>query len=334
MEEILPHSAAAPARRRTLPRSVAFIVSSPRSGSTWLETALNCHPQIYCTENRLFGRFAEMWPNNDKTHSIRITLDEYASVLSSYSACAALGLSPPAFAEKVLARFIESLLELSVELSGKPVFVDKITPYLGTSHLVLDSIQRHLPEASIIQLVRDGRDVATSGVFDWILRSSTNPDRDAYFVEKRPGAVLERFFAYEDLRTWTANWTQPIQAFRDRNPDAFMLRYEEMQKDQAASLTELFRRLGVDASPATVENCVRGSSFEAMSGGRKRGEAEPTAKARKGVSGDWRNYFTRRDGELFMNLAGKYLIDLGYEKDGSWVESLPETLGRRRKPSA
>ena len=42
---------------------VHFVISAPRSGSTWLQRALNEHPQVFCTEHRLFGRFCEIWPN-------------------------------------------------------------------------------------------------------------------------------------------------------------------------------------------------------------------------------------------------------------------------------
>ena len=63
-----------------------------------------------------------------------------------------------------------------------------------------------------------------------------------------------------------------------------------------------------------------------MSGGRQKGEAEPTAHVRKGIVGDWRNYFTKRDGELFHEIAGKTLIEMGYEQDSTWIDSLPEKL--------
>jgi hypothetical protein len=48
--------------------------------------------------------------------------------------------------------------------------------------------------------------------------------------------------------------------------------------------------------------------------------------ARKGVSGDWLNYFTRRDGEIFHEIAGEQLLQLGFEIDPKWYEQLPEKL--------
>jgi hypothetical protein len=39
---------------------------------------------------------------------------------------------------------------------------------------------------------------------------------------------------------------------------------------------------------------------------------------RKGVSGDWKNYFTAQHKSVFKEVAGQLLIDLGYEKDMDW----------------
>ena len=47
---------------------------------------------------------------------------------------------------------------------------------------------------------------------------------------------------------------------------------------------------------------------------------------RKGIVGDWKNYFTRRDGQLFQQIAGDQLCALGYVQDESWIDLLPEQL--------
>jgi len=36
------------------------------------------------------------------------------------------------------------------------------------------------------------------------------------------------------------------------------------------------------------------------------------------VAGDWRNYFTARDKEIYKEEAGELLIRLGYERDLDW----------------
>lgn len=39
---------------------------------------------------------------------------------------------------------------------------------------------------------------------------------------------------------------------------------------------------------------------------------------RKGIAGDWRNYFSKKNVLAFKSVAGDALIALGYEKDWNW----------------
>jgi len=70
-----------------------FILSAPRSGSTWLAKALNGHPDIFATENRLFGEFCEIWPNSDGSMSPRITFDEFVKQNTSFFIYEEMGLN-------------------------------------------------------------------------------------------------------------------------------------------------------------------------------------------------------------------------------------------------
>jgi hypothetical protein len=47
---------------------------------------------------------------------------------------------------------------------------------------------------------------------------------------------------------------------------------------------------------------------------------------RKGVVGDWQSYFTAADAEIFDRVAGRTLIDQGYERDAAWTMRLPRGL--------
>jgi hypothetical protein len=55
-------------------------------------------------------------------------------------------------------------------------------------------------------------------------------------------------------------------------------------------------------------------------------EIRPGSHIRKGDVGDWRNYFTKRDGEIFLSETTDYLVKMGYEKDDKWLDSLPSNL--------
>ena len=192
--------------------------------------------------------------------------------------------------------------------------------------MVVSRIRKLFPESKIVQLVRDGRDVLTSGTYDWLLKDAHGTPRYAYFVEKRP-IVLKRFFDDVVIEKWANNWRETIDAFQD-SPDA-MISYEAMKSDLSGQLKTVFQTVGTDdaaADDAAAVAATEATQFQNITG-RSAGDASsPTAKARKGVAGDWKLHFTRRDGQLFHDIAGDVLIKMKYESDDSWISQLPEEL--------
>jgi hypothetical protein len=305
-----------------------FVVSAPRSGSTWLATALNHHPEIFATEQRLFGNFCQVWQNNDGSTTPRITLDKYADSFATHYFHQFMNRDHKGFAEDFKLSFIRFMMHFAANRTGKSVLVDKVTPYPGTASFVVNEIRRLVPEAKIISLVRDGRDVLTSGAFDWLLKDAHETDRYRFYVDQEPGKTLTRFFDDDLIAKWAKNWSETIDAFADRPADC-TITYESMKQSLSDALTMPLKQLGV-ANDESIRNvCEQATTFDAMAG-RSAGDADPTAKARKGIAGDWRNFFTRRDGRLFHDLAGKQMALAGYEDDDQWVTELPEILNLRQ----
>ncbi|MGI9517076.1 MAG: sulfotransferase domain-containing protein [Pirellulaceae bacterium] len=304
--------------------SFHFVISAPRSGSTWLARALNGHPQIVATENRLFGMFFDIWKNRQGKGSPRMTADQFARGLANHSFFQELGFADAAsMQEAFLEQYLSMLAGFLRSQSGKPVVVDKVTPYLGTSHKVVQQIQKYFPDARIIQLIRDGRDVAVSGVFDWVAREQPDSDRYRLFVEGDSGIRLSRFFDDESLEQWSRYWTEPVEA--SGSSAGLTIRYESMLGDQAAVLGEVFAFLEVDNDPELAAACAGSATFEKMTG-RERGQDQPLKKTRKGISGDWQNYFTREDARQFQERTGNWLQQLEYEPDLTWIDQCPDTL--------
>lgn len=311
---------------------IHFIISAPRSGSTWLTTALNGHPNIFATEQRLFGDFCEIWQNNDGTTAPRITFDKYAKSFGMHYFYQFMNRNYDTFVEDFQKSFVNFLCHFASGRTGKKIIVDKITPYPGTAQYVVDEITRLFPESKIIHLVRDGRDVLTSGTFDWLLKDAEGTDRHEFYVNPVPGMRLERFFDAKVIKKWAANWSETIDVFNGIKPDA-RVTYEEMKEDMAETLKGLFTSIGVESNNEIANACEEASTFEQMSG-RPPGQEDPTAKARKGIVGDWKNYFTLADGELFDALAGEQMEQMGYESNSDWVKSLPDRLDMIREPGA
>ena len=301
-----------------------FVISAPRSGSTWLTTALNHHPEIFATEQRLFGQFCQIWNNNDGSTSPRITFDSFADAFAVHYFHDFLKLDRRQFLDEFQAAFAGFLVDFARQRSEKGIVVDKITPYPGTAELVVSRIRELFPESKIVQLVRDGRDVVTSGTFDWLLKDAVGTERYKFFINSTPGAKLNRFFDNEVIEKWAINWRETIDVFSDSKADA-TITYEQMANDMASELSKIVELFGADPIPEISQYCAAAATFEKMTG-RPVGHEVPTDKARKGIVGDWKNYFTQEDGKLFDKLAGQQLIAMGYEPDRNWIEQLPEQL--------
>jgi hypothetical protein len=311
-----------------------FVISAPRSGSTWLIRALSAHPEIYATELRANGGHADFVVDDGAARPrLRITLDRYVDALLEPHAWQSLGPSRNAVHDQLTAAIYGTIAGHALAQTGKGVFLDKVTPYLGTSDQVLTSITRLFPQARIIMLVRDGRDVAVSGVMHWLKKRVSGTDvadhqrkRQAFFLN-REASRLDRFFTDAEIETWARHWREPIDAMAAHGPaQPLVVRYEDMSRDLTNELHRICTRLGIDASARTLEHCAAESTFERMSGGRKRGDNAPGEHVRNGVVGDWKSYFTAADAEVFDRVAGACLIEQGYEPDEAWAARLPQEM--------
>lgn len=329
----MPEHATTAAARNTsrTPASRGFVISAPRSGSTWLMRSLSAHPQVHATEHRLFG------PYHDEVHDagsdrprLRITLDRFADAHARHLNLTGTGLDVAGARERVLRALAEGLFALDHELTGKPTVVDKITPNPGTADTVVARVRELFAGAPLVALVRDGRDMVTSVVHHWLTKRALGVHDPAHADERRRlvagGRVgeLGRFFDDDEIGVWASLWRECVRA--TRNADA-EVRFEAMVRDQRAVLRMLLTSLGIDATERDLDVCIAGGRFEAASGGRPRGQLDPTADARAGVVGDWQRVFTRRDGEAFDTIAGDELVELGYAEPGWWRE-LPQDLSR------
>jgi hypothetical protein len=305
-----------------------FVVSAPRSGSTWLTTALNYHPQIFATEQRMFGKFCEIWKNNDGSSSPRLTFDSYSEAFAVHYFFQFLGMNRGTFLREFQTQYAEFLVQFALQHSRKELVVDKITPYQGTCQYVFSRLSRLFPQAAVVHLIRDGRDVLTSGTFDWLQKDARDTERYRFFVQRDPGLRLVRFFDDQVIEKWAGLWLESIEACHRQTRQAngnLIVTYESMKKNMGAELQRIFRYLQVADDASIAAECARQASFQSLTG-REPGILDPTAKIRKGIAGDWRNYFTRRDGELFQQIAGSGLIACGYASDAGWTEDLPEQL--------
>lgn len=295
-----------------------FVTGAHKSGTSWTYWILTAHPEVFCTDEAYFvGRefSVESWLNepaflgwvNSPDAKVNWTKDLDDRTLA---AAARRGM-------------VESVMKLRAR-PGARMIGDK-TPAKYMEHV--EQLHEIFPDAKLVHIIRDGRDVAVSAMFHhfrapdrWAFDTEEEMNRAiAYWVRKEGDAVP--LFAGPGLWAAAHEWGlcagKRVEA-RKLFGDAYIeIRYEDMLLDPRREMTRVFGAMGVDARAEVVNDCVDRNQFEYLTG-RKPGEESRSEFIRKGVAGDWRNYFNENNKKLFKNVAGRWLIELGYEKDDNW----------------
>ncbi|MFG0284953.1 MAG: sulfotransferase domain-containing protein [Phycisphaerales bacterium JB039] len=293
------------------PRPIHYIIfASPKSGTEWLRRMLGAHRQVHCAETRPFGDFFD--PANPTAP--HLSLQKYASFLATYHAP---GADPARFERALTARLWRQIAAAAREATGKPIYGEKITPFDGTAREVVRRLAEFDPQIRFVHLVRDGRDVVVSGMAHQRIiheRKGTALGAElARAVAQRrvAGPALERFGAFWEDTCAAADEAEAIFT------NFLRLRYEDLLDDTHGELGRLLAFLGADAGDKACDACARAGAFEAMSGGRARGDEDLASVVRKGVAGDWRNWFSPEQAEAFEMRCGLWLDRHGYDRAGA-----------------
>jgi lipopolysaccharide transport system ATP-binding protein len=98
-----------------------------------------------------------------------------------------------------------------------------------------------------------------------------------------------------------------------------LIRYEDLLGHDLDILERvLLDECQLPVSRERLREVILSSRFERLTKGRKRGQEDIMAHARKGIAGDWRNYFSNRVKQSFKTRYGGLLVATGYEQDLSW----------------
>lgn len=317
---------------------IFFVVGYQKSGTTWLMKMLDAHPEVICRgEGRPFGR-------NFRREHLKQRKMSYPPT-SLYNAIAGSEdlrywversvWTRDGNADEQLATLtglaIEHFLTQHLSKPGEGLVGDK-TVLLSAQ--IVREMSKICPEAKVIHIIRDGRDVAISETHHgWNqaedrggthrIKPEQLAKREAY--RKDPQALLETatgIFPEGYLGRSAERWSTRVGNAVKDGPALFganyaEVKYEDLLEDTPGELERLLKFLGAAAGDPVVKRCVDAASFERLSGGRKRGQEAPSF-FRKGVAGDWRDVFTEQNRRDFKAAAGELLIELGYEEDDAW----------------
>lgn len=181
-----------------------------------------------------------------------------------------------------------------------------------TAHLALKSadqinhlalLEQCLPEAKRIAIIRDGRDMANSAIrFEDYIRRRTH-------FEGVWG--VQQFDYWDRLRHWV-DAARKIRAEKEKG-GLYVLRYEDLLNDFAGTVRPLLDWLELERTDAIVAKMEQGTTFEVMSGGRKRGEESAGSNIRRGIAGEWREILDADGRARAREIASRELEYFGYE---------------------
>ncbi len=200
---------------------LVFVVGSPRSGTTFLAGAIGSLPGF-------------------------VDLGEVAPVKAAVPELASLS---PAEAARRLRRTLAVARRVGLVGAVRPV---EQTPELA--HL-LEAVALAFPEAQIVHIVRDGRDVVGSLLDKQWLRPARSGADDAglaYGAYARFWVEPERREEFEkttDARRAAWAWRRYVSAARSAPVPLLELRYEEVATDPATVAATLASHLGGPEAP-------------------------------------------------------------------------------------
>ncbi len=198
---------------------------------------------------------------------------------------------------------LRAFYELYAEKFGKPRWGDKTPNYAGSMRL----IQRVLPEARFVYLIRDGRDVALSIKDLWFGPNSIEDAAEWWrFRVRSARSQAEKLprshymeVRYENLVSEPVSVLKEVCAFIDLPWNTCMLEYH-------VRASERIKEAGKDVIAPDGYRTVRGREREAL-------HSSTSKPPQRSHVGRWKKEMKEADRVRFEDIAGDLLEELGYE---------------------
>jgi len=290
-------------RRGSFP--VFFVVGWPKSGTTWVRRMLDQHPEVLCRgEGKFFGRddrneTFEKVPVNAKGQMLRpgslyniLAESEDLRVWLERTWWTREGDAEEQ-AALLVREAVFQFLGQKLSESGKKIAGDK-TPFAGAG--TVREIGEVLPEAKVIHVVRDGRDVAISHTHRWNrvkpveeggrLTPEEQDKRDRYREDpERFVATGESIFSEEYITGAARSWRSQVGGAHHDGPSLLgdnyaEVRYEDLLMRPEQEMRRLFRLLGPATTRRSSTAASRSTASRALRSVRPARRTAPPSSAR------------------------------------------------------
>lgn len=221
--------------------------------------------------------------NKENSHGLRLLVDydELSQLIETAQRCPGVDLDR---AEQVIAEMFDRFFQKHGQ-AGQ-MLLEKTPLHIRYG----DRILQRFPEAKVIEVIRDGRDVCVS--------YAALAQQHKWAKVGTAGAISQ--------------WKQCIErGQRLRENPAFSarmhsVRYESLKVAPEAELQQIFEFAQLPTATQQIRDFVHAASIEQVA---IKGEGQ---YVRKGAVGDWKNRLSDEDVKMCDAIAGKQLRQLGY----------------------
>ncbi len=291
-----------------------FIVGCPRSGTTMVQQALNRHPQVVIPpETKYFFSFYGHSHERQLRHITRLDAD-----LGIHLPRPATRIASPsagrAFYDLMARQYLERLGKTDITYFG-----EKTPEHSGH----LPRIRQLFPEAKILVLYRDGRDVASS-------------------LRRMPWMSSD---LYVNFMVWLYYCSVLRKETAEPSPNVYHARYEDIVNDPEHEFGSILNFLGLPNEPAVAHGFGNREGIPEREYGWKERALEKITRQRVGVFCDelsqqeletlerlGRHMLTAHGYPLFTNgerpLSARFLLKLSFNLS-RFVSQLPWDLVAR-----
>jgi hypothetical protein len=305
--------------KQFFPREKFFIFGHARSGTTLLMRLIRLHPDVHCNYQAHFFTRQPLLKTFVNTPEAEEWLTRKSNRWNQ-----GRDLSP-----LVLRAAADFILEREAVKEGKRIIGDK-SPSSTIHGQAVRDLHSIYPDAKLIYIVRDGRDVLVSERFrNLVEESKFLKAEDKWIVDElrkdqSPFTNGTRsIFTETVIRRVAGGWVKNLQETDEEGRRLFgenycSLRYEDLLAHPFDEMQKLWTFLGVQADPSlekTISEEMSSNPDEEWQAKRNEGIASFLPK---GHAGNWERLFTAHDKSLFKEVAGEMLLKWNYEKDLNW----------------
>jgi len=306
--------------KQFFPREKFFILGHARSGTTLLMRLVRLHPEVHCNYQAHFFTRPPLLKSLVDSPEAEEWLTRKSNRWNQ-----GRDLSP-----LVLRAVADAIMERDAAKAGKMIVGDK-SPTSTIHGQVVCDMHAVYPDAKLVNIVRDGRDVLISERFrNFVEESKFLTAEDKRIIEnlrrdQTPFTNGTRsIFTETFIRNIASRWANDLsetdaEAQRLYGKEYLSLRYEDLLLRPFEELTRIWKLLGVKKIGRSLEKQVQAEMAsnpdEEWQARRNEGIASFLPR---GQAGNWQRLFTVKDKAVFKEMAGEMLVKWGYEKDLNW----------------